>query len=134
MDVNPFWSKRAVDEAYLQAMGPEDLPKVPGSENSKMAEIAREESNGDGGPPAGDLPGYGQEIEFRNWKVQEWRMVGIYLDLNLGFHRLEKKELEDMVGEQYSEVMAELFDMITELYGQMVEILNGKGGLGSTTR
>ena len=48
VDVNPFWSQRAVDEAYLQAMRPEDLPKVPGSDNLKMVEVARDENNGEG--------------------------------------------------------------------------------------
>ena len=29
VDVNPFWSSRAVDAARLKAMRPEGLPKVP---------------------------------------------------------------------------------------------------------
>ena len=130
-------------------MRPEDLPKVPGSENSTMIEIAREENNGDGGPPAGDLPGHGGEIgghpeaassqrsefwsEMKRDLVMELEGARIANGGDLsgpepGFHRQKKKELEDMVGEQCSEVTAELFNMITELYGQMVEFLNGKGG------
>ena len=35
LDVNPFWSQRAVDEAHLQAIRPEDLPKFPGSRSRR---------------------------------------------------------------------------------------------------
>ena len=57
VDVNPFWSSRAVDAARLRAMRPEGLPKVPDTVSPQKVETEMDAWGGVGGAPEGDLPG-----------------------------------------------------------------------------
>ena len=57
VDVNPFWSSRAVEAARLRAMRPDGLPKVPDTVSPQKVETEMDAWGGAGGAPEGDLPG-----------------------------------------------------------------------------
>ena len=59
VEVNPFWSSRAVGEAELNAMRPAGLPKVPDTVSAQKVRKETDDDAGAGDAPAGDLPGRG---------------------------------------------------------------------------
>ncbi|CAJ1366855.1 unnamed protein product, partial [Effrenium voratum] len=114
VEVNPFWSSRAVEEATLRAMRPEGLPPIPDtvSPQKENMEDAQEEA---GGLHEGDPAGHGRE-----------RIGGCFLEETFG-----RDEMVVGVDENMGLLEIEIYDQAVvmldnpnEIYDQAVVMLD----------